>query len=143
MANGSASNNWERIQMGLKGTERLIGQGDYNSAMIKARQTVEFMVKTLAERSGSMNDGDLMEMIDLLYQNRRITKTTCDRYHKIRMMGNKAAHEGDNSPSNGNLAFQMLAQEVRTEATRNALPDLLHPATAAGVLAGGEVCLRL
>lgn len=93
MANGSASNNWERIQMGLKGTERLIGQGDYNSAMIKARQTVEFMVKTLAERSGSMNDGDLMEMIDLLYQNRRITKTTCDRYHKIRMMGNKAAHE--------------------------------------------------
>ena len=114
MANGSASNNWERIQMGLKGTERLIGQGDYNSAMIKARQTVEFMVKTLTERSGSMNDGDLMEMIDLLYQNRRITKTTCDRYHKIRMMGNKAAHEGDNSPSNGNLAFQMLAQEVRT-----------------------------
>ncbi len=114
MANGSASNNWERIQMGLKSTERLIGQGDYNSAMIKARQTVEFMVKMLAERSGSMNDGDLVEMIDWLYQNRRITKTTCDRYHKIRIMGNRAAHEGDNSSANGNLAFQMLAQEVRT-----------------------------
>ncbi len=114
MASGSTNNNWERIQLGVKSTERLIGQKDYNSAMIKARQTLEFMIRLLAERSGSLNDGDLKEMIDMLYRNRRISKTSCDRYHKIRMIGNKAAHEGDNSPSNASLAYQLLSQEVYT-----------------------------
>lgn len=111
MASGSTNNNWERIQMGVKNTERLIGQKDYNSAMIKARQTMEFMVRMLSERSGSMSDRDLKEMIDMLYRSQRITKSTCDRYHKIRMIGNKAAHEGDNSASNATLAFQLLSQE--------------------------------
>lgn len=112
MAGGSRNSNWERIEMGVKNTERLIRQRDYNSAMIRARQTLEFMVRMLAGRTGSMNDGDLKEMIDMLYQSRQITKTSCDRYHKIRMMGNKAAHEGDNSASNADLAFQLLSQEV-------------------------------
>ncbi|MCI8659723.1 MAG: DUF4145 domain-containing protein [Lachnospiraceae bacterium] len=111
MASGSTNNNWERIQLGLKNTERLIGQKDYNSAMIKARQTIEFMVRMLSERSGSMSDRDLKEMIDMLYRSRRITKNSCDHYHKIRMIGNKAAHEGDNSASNATLALQLLAQE--------------------------------
>lgn len=114
MASGGTNNNWERIQLGIKNTERLIGQKDYNSAMVKARQTVEFMVRMLSERSGSMSDRDLKEMIDMLYRSRRITKTSCDRYHKIRMIGNKAAHEGDNSASNATLAFQLLSQEFST-----------------------------
>lgn len=113
MANGSSNNNWERIQLGIKSVQRLIGQKDYNSAMVKARQTLEFMVRMLAERSGSMNDSDLREMIDTLYRSRRITKTSCDRYHKIRMIGNKAAHEGDSSPSNATLAYQLLLQEIQ------------------------------
>ena len=113
MANGSSNNNWERIQLGIKSVQRLIGQKDYNSAMVKARQTLEFMVRMLAERSGSMSDSDLKEMIDTLYRSRRITKTSCDRYHKIRMIGNKAAHEGDSSPSNAALAYQLLLQEVQ------------------------------
>ena len=113
MANGSSNNNWERIQLGIKSVQRLIGQKDYNSAMVKARQTLEFMVRMLAERSGSMSDSDLKEMIDTLYRSRRITKTSCDRYHKIRMIGNKAAHEGDSSPSNAALAYQLLLQEAQ------------------------------
>lgn len=112
MAGGSRNNNWERIEMGVRNTERLIRQRDYNSAMIRARQTLEFMVRMLADRTGGMNDGDLKEMIDMLYQSRQITKTSCDRYHKIRMMGNKAAHEGDNSATNADLAFQLLSQEI-------------------------------
>ncbi len=115
MASRNKNNNWDRIQLGVRNTERLIRQRDYNSAMVKARQTLEFMVRMLADRdrTGSMNDSDLKEMIDILYQNRQITKTSCDRYHKIRMIGNKAAHEGDNSASNADLAFQMLSQELR------------------------------
>lgn len=114
MAGSNTNNSWERIQSGVRNTERLIRQKDYNSAMVKARQTVEFMVRTLIGQTGSMDDNDLKDMIDALYQNRQITKTSCDRYHKIRMMGNKAAHEGDNSASNANLAFHLLSQEIAT-----------------------------
>ena len=39
------TNSWEKIQSGVRDTERLIGQKKYNMAMIKARQTLEFMVK--------------------------------------------------------------------------------------------------
>lgn len=113
MANSTSNTTWERIKLGLRSTERLMEQKDYNSAMIKARQTLEFMVKMRTDRTGSLNDGDLKDMIDLLYRGRRISKSTCDNYHKIRMIGNKAAHEGNDSSANASLALQLLSQEAR------------------------------
>ena len=47
------TNSWEKIQSGVRDTERLIGQKKYNMAMIKARQTLEFMVKCLCEKSSA------------------------------------------------------------------------------------------
>lgn len=122
MASTNVNSSWEKIQHGVKDTERLIGQKEYNSAMVKARQTLEFMVRLLAERACIVDGGDLMEMIDSLYQNRWISKTTCEHYHKIRIIGNKAAHEGDNNAYNANQAYHMLSQEVYTFANdyRNA-----------------------
>lgn len=122
MANTNVNTSWEKIQHGVKDTERLIGQKDYNSAMVKARQTLEFMVRLLAERACIVDNGDLMEMVDTLYQNRWISKTTCEHYHKIRIIGNKAAHEGDSNAYNANQAYHMLSQEVYTFANdyRNA-----------------------
>lgn len=122
MASTNVNSSWEKIQRGVKDTERLIGQKDYNSAMVKARQTLEFMVRLLAERACIVDGGDLMETIDALYQNRWISKTTCEHYHKIRIIGNKAAHEGDNNAYNANQAYHMLSQEVYTFANdyRNA-----------------------
>lgn len=122
MASTNVNSSWEKIQRGVKDTERLIGQKEYNSAMIKARQTLEFMVRLLAERACIVDGGDLMETIDALYQNRWISKTTCEHYHKIRIIGNKAAHEGDTNAYNANQAYHMLSQEVYTFANdyRNA-----------------------
>ena len=40
--NGNSS--WDKIQQGVKDTERLIVQREYNESMVKARQTLEFMV---------------------------------------------------------------------------------------------------
>lgn len=122
MASTNVNSSWEKIQRGVKDTERLIGQRDYNSAMVKARQTLEFMVRLLAERACIVDGGDLMETIDALYQNRWISKATCEHYHKIRIIGNKAAHEGDNNAYNANQAYHMLSQEVYTFANnyRNA-----------------------
>lgn len=109
------NDSWERIQQGVKDTERLIGQRDYNASMVKARQTLEFMVTLLTERSGIAADTvDLKGMIDNLYQNQAISKTTCEHYHKIRIIGNKAVHEGDTNAYNANQAYHMLSQEIYT-----------------------------
>ena len=113
MAIGENSS-WDKIQQGVKDTERLIGQREYNASMVKARQTLEFMVKQLIERAGIEEEMDLKTMIDLLYEQRWISKTTCEHYHKIRMIGNKAAHEGDSNAYSANQAYHMLSQEVYT-----------------------------
>lgn len=114
MAEKGNINGWERIQIGVKTTERLLGKKDYNSAMIKARQTLEYMVKQLAERAAIPQDRDLKTIIDDLYQGHWIDKTTCDHYHKIRIYGNQAVHDGDNTAFNANQAYQLLSQEVYT-----------------------------
>ena len=73
MALGGNSS-WDKIQQGVKDTERLIVQREYNASMIKARQTLEFMVKNLADQAGIMDESDLKGMIDVLYENRWISK---------------------------------------------------------------------
>ena len=55
--NGNSS--WDKIQQGVKDTERLIVQREYNASMVKARQTLEFMVKNLADQAGIMDESDL------------------------------------------------------------------------------------
>lgn len=114
MATNSGNNSWDKIQLGVKDTERKIGQREYNAAMITARQTLEFMVKLLAERACIVNGGELKDMIDTLYQNQWISKTTCEHYHKIRILGDKASKEGDANAYNANQAYHMLSQEVYT-----------------------------
>ena len=121
---GTNSNiNWEKIQQGVNEVERLIGQKEYNSAMITARQTLELMVRLQMERADIVStNSDLMSMIDCLYKNRWISKATCERYHKIRKIGNKAVHDGDNNTYSANQAYHELSQEVYTFANdyRNA-----------------------
>lgn len=104
-------NIWEKIQQGVNETERLIGQKNYNKAMIQARQTLEIMVKSLGDKA-CIVEGDLASTIDQLYENRWIDKSTKEHYHKIRMIGNKAVHEGNNSAADANLAYHLLSQEV-------------------------------
>lgn len=107
------TSSWDKIQSGVRDTERLIGQKKYNMAMVKARQTLEYMVKCLCEKSGIL-EGSLIDMIDDLFEEGIISKTTCEHYHKIRTIGNKAIHEEDNSAYNANQAHHLLSQEVYT-----------------------------
>lgn len=103
----------EQIHGGVRETERLIGQKNYNLAMVKARQTLEYMVKCLCERN-DIPETSLLDMIDALYAAGKISQTTCEHYHKIRMIGNQAIHEGDGSAYNANQAHHLLSQEVYT-----------------------------
>jgi len=105
------TNTWEAIREGTSDVERLIGQKQYNLAMIKARQTLEIMVRTLAESNG-IQASDLATAIDELYRRRIISQTAAEHYHRIRMIGNKAAHEGDDNPSGANTAYHLLSQEL-------------------------------
>ncbi len=102
---------WTRIQQGVRDAERLIGQKQYNMSMIRARQTLEYMVNCLGEKA-LIVDGDLADSIDQLFEGRWISQTTKDHYHRIRVLGNKAVHDGNDSPYDANEAYQLLAEEA-------------------------------
>ena len=74
---GQPLNIWDKIQQGVRETERLISQKDYNKAMIQARQTLEAMVRFLGNRA-CIVESDLAATIDQLYDSRWIDKSTRD-----------------------------------------------------------------
>ncbi len=113
MAGTDTNSSWERIRQGVKEAETLIGQKNYNLSMVKSRQTLEFMVQILCEKAAIV-ESDLAASIDELYSGRYISKTTCEHYHKIRMLGNKAVHEGSENAYDANQAYHLLSQEVYT-----------------------------
>lgn len=112
MANVENTTIWRQIQQGVKETERLIGRREYNLAMVKSRQTLECMVRCMAEKA-CLVEGDLSDTIDQLYEGRWISRNTRDHYHNIRILGNKAVHEGDDTAYDANQAFQLLVHEIR------------------------------
>ena len=103
--------NWEKIQMSIKETERLMGQKKYNHSMLKARQTMEFMVKLQCDKSGLV-ENSTEQMIKQLYRAEIISKSTAEHYMQILTLGNKAEKEGDNSAYNANQAYHVLSQEI-------------------------------
>ena len=126
---GQGMSEWAQIREGANEVEKLIGQKQYNLAMIKSRQTLEYMVRCLAERN-SIQYGDLSDTIDRLYKARVISKTTAEHYHKIRMIGNKAAHEGGENASGANTAYHLLSQELYTFASDFSPRTVAAPAYA-------------
>jgi hypothetical protein len=101
----------ELIETGLSDTERLISQKQYSLAMIKARQTLEYISRSLCRKSG-LPEGELIDMVDDLYRKGIITRDSCTHYHKIRMLGEAALQNGDNNAYNASNAYQLLSQEV-------------------------------
>ena len=55
---------------------------------------------------------DLADTIEKLYQGHYITKSSRDAFHTIRMLGNKAVHEGDNDPQDAARSYRLLDQEI-------------------------------
>lgn len=113
MAAPDIANTWGDIRQGVKDAEVLIGQKQYNLAMIKSRQVLELMVNYLCSNA-AVAEEDLASSIDTLYDCQWIDKTTCEHYHKIRMLGNKAVHEGNDDAYDANQAYHLLSQEVYT-----------------------------
>ena len=113
MAANGTSNGWIQIRQGVAEVEKLIGKKQYNLSMIRARQTLEYMVEALLPGRDTAG-ADLNDKIELLYKNKLISLNTRDHYHKIRTIGNKAVQEGDNNAYNATTAYHLLSQEVYT-----------------------------
>lgn len=111
MSNMERTTSWQQIQLGVKEAERLIARKEYNLVMVKARQVLEYMVRCMAERA-CLVEGDLSETIDGLYDGCWISRETKDNYHTIRILGNKAVHEGSNGAHDANQAYQLLTLEM-------------------------------
>ena len=143
MSNVERTTSWQRIQQGVREAEQLFSRKEYNLVMVKARQVLEIMVRCQAEKA-CLVEGDLSDTIDQLYEGRWIDKATKDNYHTIRILGNKAVHEGDDTAYDANQAYQLLNQEVFAFANESAAPP---PARSPGLLPGararpGAVLLR-
>lgn len=102
---------WEKIQKSVQETERLMGQKKYNLSMIRARQTLEYMVKLQCDKAGIV-ESTPETMIHELYNSGRISKSTAEHYLQILSLGNKATKDGDNSAYNANQAYHILSQEI-------------------------------
>lgn len=102
---------WEKIQKSVQETERLMGQKKYNLSMIKARQTLEYMVKLQCDKAGIV-ESSIESMIRELFNNGYISKSTAEHYLQIYSIGNKATKDNDNSAYNANQAYHMLSQEI-------------------------------
>lgn len=102
---------WEKIQKSVQETERLMGQKKYNLSMIKARQTLEYMVKLQCDKAGIV-ESTPETMIRDLYDGKCISKATAEHYLQVLAIGNKATKEGDNSAYNANQAYHILSQEI-------------------------------
>lgn len=111
MAKADNPSIWEKIQKNVQEAERLMGQKKYNLCMIKARQTMEYMVKLQCDKAGIV-EGSTETMIRELYSGNWISKSTAEHYLQILSIGSKAAREGDNSAFNANEAYHILTQEI-------------------------------
>ena len=72
----------------------------------------EIVEMTVAGNPVSYTHLDVYKRQDQLYEGQWINKATKDNYHTIRILGNKAVHEGDDTAYDANQAFQLLTQEV-------------------------------
>ena len=146
MSNVERTTSWQQIQQGVKEAERLIARKEYNLVMVRARQVLEYMVRCMAERA-CVVEGDLSDTIDQLYEGQWINKATKDNYHTIRILGNKAVHEGDLQEVRGAVRpgrprLQGIHQAVRLPGRVRAGAEALPAETARGYLPGIPAAAR-
>lgn len=111
MADIRNTGTWQRVERGLSDMANLVSRGEYNLALVKSRQTMEQIVRLSAGQNFVVYT-DLADTIEKLYQGHYITKSSRDAFHTIRMLGNKAVHEGDNDPQDAARSYRLLDQEI-------------------------------
>lgn len=111
MAENQTMSSWDRIRQGVADVENLMDQKQYNLSMVRGRQTLDYMINYLAQ-SVRLQSPDMSTTVDELYNLKVISAESRENYHSIRTLGNRAAHEGNNSASDAAASYQMLSREV-------------------------------
>ena len=140
MARSDIPSGWDKIRQNVQETERLMGQKQYNQSMIKARQTVEYMVKLQCDQAGIV-ESSMDAMIRELYNSGWISKSTAEHYLQIYEIGTKAAKNGDNGAYNANQAYHVLSQEIYSFAD-NGKPSRGRRPCPSSAVKKPEFCFR-
>ena len=111
MADSGMNELRQRSEQYLIDMANLINRREYNLALVKGRQAMEQVVRNYARDSRVLYT-DLADTIESLYQGRKIGRETRDAFHHIRLLGNKAVHEGDNSPEDAEKSYYLLKKEL-------------------------------
>ena len=112
MANSTNNTAWQQIQNGVYDTQKLLAAQEYNLSMIKAKQTLEIIIKQLSGRDDD-DEQSITDIIDSLFTSDVISYDSSEHYHKIRSIGNKAILENNNEEFNATFACQLLSEEVQ------------------------------
>ena len=113
MANSDTRSAWQQIQAGVYDTSELLNNQKYNLSMIRARQTLEIIVKQLSGREDFENQS-LADIIDSLSTDNLISNISYQNFQKICAIGDRAVHEGNNEAFNATIAYKLLSEEVQS-----------------------------
>ena len=112
----------QRAEQGLMEIAGLISKREYNLSMVRSRQFMERLIRDYAE-DASLTYTDLADAIEQLYQARRLTREQRDAFHNIRIIGNKAVHEGDSDPQDAQDAYYLLKGQLEAYLNAKARPQ--------------------
>lgn len=91
--------------------EKMYNQEAFNVVLIKSRQIIEHICRYYYSAVGLQQD-ELINMINELYQIHLISNVSKNNYHQIRINGNKAAHEGLNDSRIAESVWKLITLEL-------------------------------
>ena len=101
----------------IKGRElmelaEIITKREYNWGLVRTRQLTEVLVRHLCDESGIAYT-TMADSIEALYQGGYIDEASRVNLHGVRVLGNKAVHEGDNDEGDAKNAYYMYREELQ------------------------------
>lgn len=85
---------------------------DPNSTLLKLRQFAEIMSQVIAARAGKLQNAEegFADLLRRLKAERIIPKDVAELFHHLRMIGNRAAHEGSGNHSEALVALKVARE---------------------------------
>ncbi|MCQ2400864.1 MAG: DUF4145 domain-containing protein [Lachnospiraceae bacterium] len=132
---------------GLLELADLISRREYNWGIVRSRVYEEELVHNYADETETEYT-TLADTIDELWKKGVINDKSRENLHGIRVLGNKAVHEGDNDPQDAKDAYFMLKEELQVFADRGNVADndrtpvMINAGNNGAEISEGEVYIR-
>lgn len=123
---------------GLLELADLISRREYNWGLVRSRIYEEELVHSYSDETNTEYT-TLADTIEALWRKGVIGDKSRENLHNIRILGNKAAHEGDNDPQDAKNAYFMLKEELQTFAARGSSEAERTPVMISNVNSGPEI----